>query len=260
MIILGAVGQVFGDYYATLDILSAHLAEEGIVIINDAYIEDSSTFQHPAVLPYREVLKQVRQAGMELIDECTEGSDAYSEEFENIQRRCRELIAKYPERTALFEGFICAQAGEYDVLENKIIGSIMVVKKINNNEDIKATIVALEKQALELWNNGDPDGFINLSSDDVVYVDPAFAHKLEGRKALEDYYNTIRGKVKIEIYKMINPVVQLSSDMAILIYDYEAHRDGQIFKMHCTEVYSLNLSGQWKIIHTHWSFVMPANE
>ena len=90
----------------------------------------------------------------------------------------------------------------------------------SEKEDVKATIIALEKQALELWNNGNPDGFIELSSDDVVYVDPAFGHKLEGKKALEEYYNTIRGKVKIDLYRMIDPVVRLSSDMAVLIYDY----------------------------------------
>lgn len=120
---------------------------------------------------------------------------------------------------------------------------------------IKAAIIALEEQALEQWNNGNPDGFIELSSDDVVYIDPAFENKLKGKKALEDYYNTIRGKIKIDTYKMINPDVQLSSEMAILTYDYEVHRDGQIFKMHCTEVYRLNISEQWNIIHTHWSFV-----
>lgn len=127
----------------------------------------------------------------------------------------------------------------------------------SNNEDVKATIIALEKQALELWNNGNPDGFIELSSDDVIYMDPAFENKLEGKKALEDYYNTIRGQVKIDQYKMINPTVQLSSDVAILTYNYEAYRDGQVFRMNCTEVYKSDLSGQWKIIHTHWSFVQP---
>lgn len=126
-----------------------------------------------------------------------------------------------------------------------------------NEEDMKAAIIALEKQALELWNAGNPDGFIELSSDDVVYVDPAFEHKIEGKKALAKYYDTIRGKVKIDLYKMIDPVVRLSSGMAVLIYGYQAHRNGQIFKMHCTEVYRSDSSNQWKIIHTHWSFVMP---
>ena len=128
VIILGAIGQVFGDYYATLTTLSGHLAGQGIIIINDAYIEDSSTYEHPSVLPHREVLKQIGQAEMELIDESTEGTDAYAEEFNNLQKRCRELMAKYPERTMLFEDFIRAQAAEYDVLENDITGSIMVIK------------------------------------------------------------------------------------------------------------------------------------
>ena len=69
----------------------------------------------------------------------------------------------------------------------------------SKNEDIKATIIALEEQALALWNNGNPDGFLELSTEDVVYIDPAFESKLEGKKALEDYYNTIRGKIKIDL-------------------------------------------------------------
>lgn len=128
-----------------------------------------------------------------------------------------------------------------------------------NNENIKAAIIAKEERALELWNNGNPDGFIELSSDDIVYMDPAFENKLEGKKALEDYYNSIRGKVKIDLYRMINPVVQLSSGAAVLTYSYEAHRDGMIFKMNCTEVYQLSSDDQWKIIHTHWSFFQPVN-
>ena len=129
----------------------------------------------------------------------------------------------------------------------------------SNNEDIKATIIALEKQALEQWNNGNPDGFLALSSDDVVYFDPALENQLTGKKALEDYYNPIRGKVKTDLYQMINPVVQLSSGVAVLSFHYEAHIDGIIIKMHCTEVYRLSSSNQWKIIHTHWSFVQTNN-
>lgn len=126
-----------------------------------------------------------------------------------------------------------------------------------DNKDIKATIIALEEQALEQWNNGNPDGFIDLSADDVIYIDPTFENKLEGKKALEDYYNSIRGKIKIDLWKMINPTVHLSSGMVILTYNYEAQRDGMIFRMNCTEVYRLDSANQWKIIHTHWSFFQP---
>lgn len=129
-----------------------------------------------------------------------------------------------------------------------------------NNENIKAMILALEEQALEQWNNGNPDGFIDLSADDVIYIDPSFENKLVGKKALENYYNSIRGKIKIDLWKMISPVIQLSSEVAVLTYNYEAHRDGVIFLMSCTEIYKLYSKNQWKIIHTHWSFVQPNNK
>ena len=120
---------------------------------------------------------------------------------------------------------------------------------------IKDLIFALERRALELWNNGNPDGFLELTSEDIVYIDPAFERKLEGNKALTEYYNTVRGKIKIDQYEMINPTVQQSAYIAILTYNYAVQRDGLTFKMNCTEVYQLDISNQWKIIHTHWSFV-----
>jgi len=130
----------------------------------------------------------------------------------------------------------------------------------SNNEENKAKIIALEKQALSQWNNGNPDGFIELSSDDVVYLDPALENQLVGKKALEDYYNAVRGKIKVDLYKVINPIVQLSPEIAVLSYNYESHIDDMIIKMNCTEVYQLDSSNRWKIIHTHWAFVQPNNE
>ena len=105
--------------------------------------------------------------------------------------------------------------------------------------DPEAAIIALEKRALERWNQGDPDGFLELTSGDVVYFDPALGRKLIGKKALGEYYGTVRGKIRIDTYRMIGPVVRLSPGAAVLAYDYEALRDGQVFRMHCTEVYAL---------------------
>lgn len=130
VIILGAIGQVFGDYYVTLSTLSKHLTPEGIIIIDDAYIDDSSTFQHPALLQHSELLKQIGQAEMKLIDENIGGPSDSAKQFENIQRRCKELIAKYPDKASLFEKYIQTQADEYDALDNEIVGSVMIVKSV----------------------------------------------------------------------------------------------------------------------------------
>jgi ubiquinone/menaquinone biosynthesis C-methylase UbiE len=132
IIILGAIGQVFGNYYTTLITLLKHLTLEGIIIINDAYIEDSNTFQHPAILHRQEILRQMEQVGMELVDEFTsEYNEFYdsAKEMENIVRRCEELKTKYPEKFSLFENYIQNQTVEYDVLENDVVGSIMVLKR-----------------------------------------------------------------------------------------------------------------------------------
>ena len=47
--------------------------------------------------------------------------------------------------------------------------------------DPEAAIIALERRALERWNQGDPDGFLELTSGDVVYFDPALGRKLIGK-------------------------------------------------------------------------------
>jgi len=130
IIVLGAIGPVFGDYYATLTKLLKHLTPEGIIIINDAYIDDSSTFQYQDILHHQELLHQINQTGMEVIDEYTGKPTNSAEEFENVQKRCKELLITYPEKTALFENYIQMQAEVYDALEHNIIGSIMVIKRM----------------------------------------------------------------------------------------------------------------------------------
>jgi ubiquinone/menaquinone biosynthesis C-methylase UbiE len=133
VIVLGAIGQVFGDYYATLTTLSKHLTESGIIIIDDAYIEDTSAFRHSAVLSRRELLRQIGEAGMKLIDEYTgEYCDTFdsAKEMENISKRCSELKLKHPEKSSLFEKYAQDQAQEYDALENEMIGSVMVLKTV----------------------------------------------------------------------------------------------------------------------------------
>ena len=129
VIVLGGIGQVFGDYYTTFTTLTQHLAPNGIIIIDDAYIDDSSSFRHPAILPRRDIMEQTERAGMELIDKQTDWETAYSEEFENLKRRCNELIAKYPEKHILFENYIQTEADEYDVLENEVVALVMVFRR-----------------------------------------------------------------------------------------------------------------------------------
>ena len=53
---------------------------------------------------------------------------------------------------------------------------------------------------------------------------------------------------------MIDPVVRLSPGAAVLAYDYEALRDGQVFRMHCTEVNKAATTGRWELVNTQSSY------
>jgi len=132
VIIFGATGPIFDDYYTALTALSQHLTDKGIVIIEEAYMDDTNTFQHPLIMPRRELLSQFQQAGMKLIDETVGNYSEFADiakEVENITIRCNELKTKYPEKSSLFENYAQNQVSEYDALENEMIGAVMVLKK-----------------------------------------------------------------------------------------------------------------------------------
>jgi cyclopropane fatty-acyl-phospholipid synthase-like methyltransferase len=134
IVILGAIGPVFGDYYSTLTSLSKCINKSGIFMIDDGYIDDDSDFIHPLMSKKSDILQQIEMAGMQLLEndimdkECIKDSDDCI--FENIKRRCNELIEHYPDKQHLFLNYISKQELENDVLENKVIGTTMVIKKI----------------------------------------------------------------------------------------------------------------------------------
>ncbi|MCL2297325.1 MAG: class I SAM-dependent methyltransferase [Proteobacteria bacterium] len=132
VIILGATGPIFDDYFTALTTLSKHLTDEGMMIIEEGYIDDTSAFQHPAYLPRTELLAQFSRAGMEWVDESIEKYSEYTniaKEMDNITIRCNELKEKYPEKALLFENYMQNQTSEYGVLENEMTGAMMVLKK-----------------------------------------------------------------------------------------------------------------------------------
>ncbi|NWF88413.1 MAG: methyltransferase domain-containing protein [Ignavibacteriaceae bacterium] len=136
VIILGAVGPVLGNYFSTLTSLAKNLHTDGVIIIDDGYIESNSSFTHPLILKQDEIHRQIEAAGMKLIDEAiiekNEIKSADDQIFSNLKKRCLELMDMHPEKHHLFEAYIKKQEEENDVLENKIICSTMVIKRTNN--------------------------------------------------------------------------------------------------------------------------------
>jgi SAM-dependent methyltransferase len=133
IILLGAIGPVLGDYYQTLTTLAPCLADNGLIMIDDGYIEADSDYTHPMILRKDTLLEQIKESGMRLVDEVIVDKEYINEEdgriFNKIYNRCYELIDKYPDKRDLFEDYIKKQEEENDVLENKMICSVMVIGK-----------------------------------------------------------------------------------------------------------------------------------
>jgi cyclopropane fatty-acyl-phospholipid synthase-like methyltransferase len=134
VIILGAIGQVFGNYFETFTILNNNLKDGGIIIIDDGYIEDESSFKHESVFSKSELKKQISEAGMHLLDEVVASEDInvvmnYDIEYNNLLKRCQELNVKHPDKAELFINYSNQQKNEYNNLKNGITCSTMVVKR-----------------------------------------------------------------------------------------------------------------------------------
>jgi len=122
---------------------------------------------------------------------------------------------------------------------------------------VAETIIALETAALEAWHNGNPTPYLQLYSNDFTYFDPVREKRLDGLDKIKELYESMRGKVKMDKFEIINPVVQQNSTMAVLTYNLESYSGETLWKENCTEVYSLEENNNWKIIHSHWSFTKP---
>ena len=133
VIILGAIGPVFGDYYDTLKQLEPHLEDNGIIIINDAYVEDDGN-AHPTIQRKSDVLKQTEKAGMQLLEIITDDTAGeleteYKIELENLTKRCMELADKHPQDRDVFLGYIEKQIREYEILTNEVVPALFVFGK-----------------------------------------------------------------------------------------------------------------------------------
>lgn len=121
-------------------------------------------------------------------------------------------------------------------------------------------ILKLEDSAMEEWRKGNPLRWIEISGDDVIYIDPGLASPVVGKEAYLHYLEPLQGKIFYDASEYVKPRVALYGDTAVLTYNYHSlneDRGGRRQRTsfwNTTEIYRL-LDGEWKIIHTHWSYI-----
>ena len=112
----------------------------------------------------------------------------------------------------------------------------------------------MECAALERWGKGDPSGFLEICADDVLYFDPSLELRIDGIEQLTPYYEAVRGKISIARFELLNPVVQVIGDAAVLSFNYVSYGGTEdAHRWNCTEVYRRK-GDRWEIIQTHWSY------
>lgn len=127
-----------------------------------------------------------------------------------------------------------------------------------NNSSITKKIIALETKALEAWHNGNPTLYLELYTEDFTYFDSAHDRRIDGWDKIKELYESMRGKVKMDRFEIINPIVQTKGNMAVLTYNLHSYAGESLWEENCTEVYRLEDNNEWKIIHSHWSWTNPS--
>jgi ketosteroid isomerase-like protein len=123
-------------------------------------------------------------------------------------------------------------------------------------DEVSAQILAMERTALDRWGRGDPDGFLEISAQDVVYFDPFLSQRIDGLDTLRQYYSELRGTISVDSYEIVNPEVQVHGEIALLTYCLVSRGGGDEMRWNTTEVYRRGGDG-WRIVHSHWSFTQP---
>lgn len=135
-------------------------------------------------------------------------------------------------------------------------------RKLDLKESSKTMeeLISLEKEAMERWRQGDPWGFVELSAEDLIYVDPGQTRPIHGMDKFTAYMKQLEGRIDYQGSEFIDPRVVVVGDAAVLSYNYRSSAftpGGTLIRQtpwNVTEVY-FRRDGEWRIVHTHWSYV-----
>jgi ketosteroid isomerase-like protein len=120
-------------------------------------------------------------------------------------------------------------------------------------------LMRLEDRAMERWRQGDPMGWTEIVGPKVTYVDPGLVQPVVGYEQYARYMEALKGKISYGASEYTNAKAAVYGDVAVLTFNYRGstrNADGTVTKYapwDTTEVYA-RFDGQWKIIHTHWSY------
>ena len=133
-VVYGAVGDVLGSHAETLDKLKETVNPGGYILL------DNYDF-----IPQEQWASLFKETGMELIETVFDDSQVKDDSNNTFQliansdsgmaaliARAKELTRKYPDKKALFDGYIQSQQNEYDDIEsqNSLNNATWILKRL----------------------------------------------------------------------------------------------------------------------------------
>lgn len=135
IVILAALGGIFGSNKHTIEKLRTQVLSGGYIIIDDGYLKKRDILNRKGYAHYRNyenTVKELTSFNDDLISEIStaELSKKINDEYlEVIDRRCTELIAQHPQLEKELEKYINLQKEECEILDKELEGMIWVLQK-----------------------------------------------------------------------------------------------------------------------------------
>lgn len=135
IVILAAVGGVFGSFKNTVAQLRTQVRSGGYMVIDDGYLKIGKSLSRKGYGHYRNHEDTIRELTFyddKLLREINtnELSSQINYEYHHlIEKRGKELIALHPELEKEIKSYIELQAEECDVLKNQIEGAVWLLQK-----------------------------------------------------------------------------------------------------------------------------------
>jgi len=136
LVILAAVGAVFGEIKRTVDILRSQIKIGGYILVDDGYLREESQSAdrkgYEYCMSYQDTKDAFLSFGDRMVTEISTSEvskDINYEYHKLIEKRGAELIKMHPEIAADIRNYIDNQAEECDVLDKEIEGMLWIIQK-----------------------------------------------------------------------------------------------------------------------------------
>ena len=134
-VVFVSAGNALGGAAETLQALKTAVKPGGYLLIEDAYLSGSSSLEdikyHYDYLTKTQWTALFSDMNLELAETVYDDSPSPNKESDMaaISARAAELIAKHPEKRAIFEGYIRSQQNEYDDLDDSLVCVAWMLRK-----------------------------------------------------------------------------------------------------------------------------------